>query len=168
MSFDLARIKRIDKGQRLTVFGYLRESFDDDITDLICYICLLFYASMPVFAKCSINLKLSGDDQDTISPIDDTCAWCSAFGKSWIESTSKEIIEWKIKLNDDGDFSPKHVCLAIISNHHEQDVEDLCRGRHSYYWPMDWTDKMRNDDKLQSTIDQLHREPRKGDTIISY
>ena len=48
-------------------------------------------------------------------------AWCSAYGKTRIESTSKDIIEWEIKIEeDDGKFDDDCFGIGIISNYHDQ------------------------------------------------
>ena len=174
MSFDLDRIKRIDNRQKWTVFGYLRETFDDNLIDLICYICLSFYASLQTFSKCSQYLELSGDDNNTLKGIDGHTSWiwCSAFGETWIESTSTHFIEWQIKLNNDGEFSDGYFGAGIISNHHEQNPDKDCESEHSYmnyFYNNGSTEGIFKIDgrynEKHDAIDKLHRKIFSGDTI---
>ena len=175
MSFDLARIKRIDNRQKLTVFGYLREACDVNIIDLICYICLSFYASLQTFSRYSQYLKLSGYDNNTLrGHVCETDAdqWCSAFGETWIESTSSDIIKWEIKLNNDGSFDHGHFGIGVISNQHKQDVDRDADSMHCYfyyfYYSYGCQGVFKVDGKYNEEhdgIDKLHRKIASGDTI---
>ena len=171
MSFDAERIKRIDKLQKLTVFGFLRAIHGDEIIDAICYICLLFYASLPMFSTCSKLIIQCGVDDNTLKGTDECShhAWANAFGKTWIESTSKDVIEWEIKLNKDGRFN-ENFLIGIISNHHQQELDICCADTTDSYgfgflYDNEFKGYYNVDGSVVPAIDELDRKIKEGDTI---
>lgn len=174
MSTGFEKIKSIDQRQKLTVYGYLRKISNDDITDLIYYVCLIFYGSVETFGKCSKHIKQSGEDNNTVTGTRKGYSWCSAYGKTWIESLSKHIVEWEVKLSENGEFDDNHFGIAIVSNHNHQNEERDCDSGHSYYFCF-YYDEAADDDggrgiykidgMMEEPIDKLHREIKTGDTI---
>ena len=158
MSLDFERVKDIDDDSICLVFGYLRKSFSEDITDLIAYICLLFYAIIPIFGKRSQHLLEAGLNSVEGDGHGD---WCSAFGYRWINSTVKKSIKWKIETSP-GQFRGNYFGIGIISNHHKQDVNVYAKGDHSYifcpYYSATYKGRFFVNGAETKAVDQLHRE----------
>ena len=137
MSLDLDRVKDIEDRTKLIVFGFLHDVFGDDIPDLILYFCLLFYASIPVFSKCSQSFDQFGDGKNTLKGKSEhfPLYYKSAFGRRWIDSMGTDVMQWNIKIHDDGEFGGGYFGFGIISNHHDLDPENDFDKKHSYsYW----------------------------------
>ena len=165
MSFDLDRIKWIADRHKSTVFGYLRESFDDDITDLICYICLLFYAPIPTFSKWSTYFSVSDDNTLKSNGTSDLYDYGSAFGRQWYNSMDANVITWKVEISIEGEFNDEWFLIGIVSNYHNQEVDRYAGAKHSHLFYPCHTGKIKVNDKDTKPIDELDRRVESGDTI---
>lgn len=123
---------------------------------------------MSVFGKCSSHIRQYGTNNNTLKG-NGPSNWCSAFGKTWIDSLSKDIIEWDIEIQKNGSFSAGHIGFAIVSNYHKQDVNATCNVSHCYYFGPTYNDSWKGyftvDGKTTDAIDKLHRPISQGDVI---
>ena len=145
------------------MFGFTRQNYDNDTPDLIIYTCLLFYAPISVFEKYPKEIEYSGNTFKSKGGD----RWRSLFGRTWIDSTSADLVEWKIKPHNDGNFLPRAICFGIVSSQHDQNTDnDFAETAHSMGWTPKYPDDYFQVDTLfPGPIDKLHREISVDDEI---
>ena len=101
MSLDLERLKKIEDRSKLIVFGYLHDSFGDDIPDLIICACLLFYAWSIMEKECfkvfvEDDFELIEGDNRKIKRV----AWNdgTVYGEHFLDPSSKRTYVYKFRV----------------------------------------------------------------------
>eukprot|EP00483_Globobulimina_turgida_P004834 UN04843 len=141
MSLDLTRLKQIHDKHKHLAFGYIREMENEllcvhdnnifyVIPELITITCLLFFNIDTIFEEISDKLIRSGWDYNTITK-KDTYYWShAAYGKRWIDSNSKNVYSWNIKI----ETKTNDIGIGIISNLHHQNTNQDFDAQHSYFY----------------------------------
>eukprot|EP01084_Bolivina_argentea_P005843 11032_1 len=85
MAVILRNMQKIDRGRKATVFGFIREMYDDYVPAEIVYICVLFYGNTDGWDPEYISTDMSLDlDNDLVTQCNTTNS--SSFLKNTVES----------------------------------------------------------------------------------
>ena len=135
--------------KKYAVFGHIRslqqEYFGNEsnpyytIPALVIYLCLSYFHCIDCFddTKCSENVEISGDNNDTITQIKahETVPFNSrvlsvttCYCKNWINSMESKIIKWKFKINK----LHKYNKIYITKDDKNKKMMDISRGYWSY------------------------------------
>ena len=105
MSTLLKQLKSIKQDTKLTVFGYVRQNENNlslfcNVPSMISYLCLSYYFHGEYFEKGGDDIQIS-DDKMTITKKTSTQKnWNNtSYGKTWIDSSIPQIVEWKFKIH---------------------------------------------------------------------
>ena len=118
MSSFLKQLKSIRPDIKFTVFGYVRQSENElslfcNVPSMISYLCLSYYFHGDYFEKAGDDIQIS-NDKTTITKISEKYNWFNtSYGKTWIESSIPQIVEWKFKINKKE--SGCSICLCLVS-----------------------------------------------------
>ena len=106
----------MSKYSKYTVFGYIRNieskrTFTCDIPMMIIYICLTYYFHGEYWYKYGHDLVISKDKTSITKAFNANNKDNRAFGKNWIDMKHPQIVKWRFKFNQIGEFSKTHVGL---------------------------------------------------------
>ena len=116
---DFSRFKQsksIKKDTRFTVFGYVRQNENKlslycNIPSMISYLCLSYYHHGEYFEKAGDDIQISNDKM-TATKVTQEYNWDNtAYGKTWIDSSVDQIVEWKFKIN----ILEKSIYICLVS-----------------------------------------------------
>ena len=101
---SLKRLESINTDTRLTVFGYLRQNENKmalfcNISSIISYLCLSYYYHGKYFETAGNDLQTSNDKMAITKVSNNKNLNNTAYGKTWIDSSIDQIVEWKFKFN---------------------------------------------------------------------
>ena len=127
MAACLKHLKSIKQDIRFTVFGYVRQNEDKltlfcNVPSMICYLCLSYYYHGECFEKAGDDLKIS-NDKTTVEKVAngmfDVNFRNTSYGKTWIDSSINQIVEWKFKINTINNGI--YICLVSKDNRLNRD-----------------------------------------------
>ena len=157
MSLVLTKLKKIGNRYKLIVFGFIRNQQNQlslsNIPTLITYLCLGYYYHATYFQKYSKNIKISNDKM-TVTALKNMNGLKHACTNIWIESISKKIAKWKVKIN-----SCRHLLIFRISS-----MENFKFTKPSYGFD-NYGNTYTNDDNTWRDIMDINQDFKKGDII---
>ena len=120
----LKALKLLPNNTKYTTFGYVRrmekESFPLNIPAMITYLILKYYFHGEYFEKAGDDLEIS-DDKMSVTRITSPGSFNrfmnTAYGKTWINGNSDQIIRWRFKIESYGE-PISTIFVGIVSNDH--------------------------------------------------
>eukprot|EP01084_Bolivina_argentea_P218600 370912_1 len=124
MSTAFTDVKHVDENCILTVNGYIRttqkilpNSSFYNITLLIQRIIIKYYWIGEYFEKCADNMKITGQNNETLIKERKQSYYNTAYGFNWIPSNSNSIIKWTLKvINSGAENSNTGVMIGLVAN----------------------------------------------------
>ena len=131
-SFMIADAKTADDATKLLIFGYIRNmnvthKISENIPDLICFVTLLYYMVREYFDKPGKGCQIS-EDKLCVTREKWNGYHSTTYCKLWINSLSKSIVTWKLKIANK-QSSPFEMMIGVTSSdtHQSDDFSD-CDG----------------------------------------